>query len=186
MESRCTSIPEVQVISPKVFGDERGYFLETFRQDAYQQIGITDDFVQDNQSFSRKGVLRGIHYQIHQTQGKLVQVTYGKVFDVAVDLRRKSPTFGRWVGQELSDKNHLQLWLPTGFGHGFLVLSEEAIFQYKTTDYYAPQWERTIRWNDPQLNIEWPLLDVPFTISGKDQNALYFSEAEVFEGVEGS
>jgi dTDP-4-dehydrorhamnose 3,5-epimerase len=181
IEVITTKIPEVLVIQPKVFGDARGYFMETFRKDEYARIGLTSDFVQDNQSVSRKGVLRGIHYQIRQAQGKLVRVTLGSVFDVAVDLRRKSPTFGQWVGQELSEENHKQLWLPAGFGHGFLVTSETACFQYMTTDYYAPEWERTISWNDPDLNIQWPQLDFPFTISEKDGRGQVFKTAQVYE-----
>jgi dTDP-4-dehydrorhamnose 3,5-epimerase len=183
IECRQTAIPDVLVISPKVFGDSRGYFLETFRKDEYAAAGITAEFIQDNQSFSSKGVLRGIHYQIHQPQGKLVRVTHGTVYDVAVDLRRHSSTFGRWVGQELSEDNHLLFWLPPGFGHAFLVLSATACFQYKTTDYYAPQWERTICWDDPDLQIQWPQLDVPFTISDKDRQGTFFKTAEKYEDI---
>lgn len=180
MDYWSTAIPDVIVIQPKVFGDSRGYFFESYRQDAYAEIGISGAFVQDNQSFSRQGVLRGIHYQIQHAQGKLVRVTYGKVLDVAVDLRKSSSTFGKWVSQELSDENHLQFWIPAGFGHAFLVLSETACFQYKTTDYYAPQWERTICWNDPELNIRWPELGCPFTISEKDQHGAAFQAAETY------
>lgn len=175
-----TAIPDVMVIQPKVFGDSRGYFFESYRHDAYAEIGIREDFVQDNQSFSRQGVLRGIHYQIQHAQGKLVRVTHGKVLDVAVDLRKSSSTFGKWVSQELSDENHLQFWIPAGFGHAFLVLSETACFQYKTTDYYAPEWERTICWNDRDLSIQWPDLGCQFTISEKDQHGAAFQAAETY------
>jgi dTDP-4-dehydrorhamnose 3,5-epimerase len=182
MEHSQTEIKDVLVFHPKVFGDERGYFMETFRADKFQSLGLDYEFVQDNQSFSRKGVLRGIHYQIKQAQGKLVRVTSGSVFDLAVDLRRQSPTFGKWVGQVLSGENHDQLWLPPGFGHAFLVLSDTVNFQYKTTDYYAPEWERTIQWGDPDLNIQWPVLDVPYVISEKDRNGKPFKSAQVYEG----
>jgi dTDP-4-dehydrorhamnose 3,5-epimerase len=175
-----TAIPDVLVIQPDIFGDSRGYFFESYRLDAYSAIGLDMQFVQDNQSLSRLGVLRGIHYQIKHAQGKLVRVTQGRVLDVAVDLRKSSATFGRWVCQELSDENHLQFWIPPGFGHAFLVLSASACFQYKTTDYYAPEWERTIRWNDSTLNIEWPQLKNPFHISDKDQNGLAFEAAELY------
>jgi dTDP-4-dehydrorhamnose 3,5-epimerase len=175
-----TEIPDVLVIQPKVFGDARGFFLESYRRDVYTAKGIQADFVQDNQSFSRKGVLRGIHYQIQHAQAKLVQVTQGSVLDVAVDLRKSSATYGHWVSQELSDENHFQFWIPAGFGHAFLVLSDTACFQYKTTDYYAPEWERTICWNDPTLNIQWPDLGCPFTVSDKDQHGASFEVAETY------
>jgi dTDP-4-dehydrorhamnose 3,5-epimerase len=180
LEVLKTEIPDLLVIQPKIFGDARGYFLESYRRDVYAAMGIQSDFVQDNQSFSRKGVLRGIHYQIQHAQGKLVHVTQGRVLDIAVDLRKSSATFGYWVSQELSDENHLQFWIPVGFGHAFLVLSETACFQYKTTDYYAPEWERTICWNDPTLNIQWPDLECPFTVSDKDQHGASFKEAETY------
>lgn len=182
MEVLQTTIPEVMVIKPKVFGDERGYFFESFSQKEFAEMGLTLNFVQDNQSLSKKGVLRGIHYQIEQSQGKLVRVTAGSVLDVAVDLRRQSSTFGQWVSQELSAENFLQLWIPPGFGHAFLVLSDSAVFQYKTTDFYAPQHERTILWNDEDLGIDWPLLNVEYQLSGKDQQGTPFLQAEVYEG----
>ena len=154
-----TSIAEVMIIEPKVFGDERGFFYESFNQKTFNETtGSHYQFVQDNHSRSSKGVLRGLHYQIEQPQGKLVRVVRGAVFDVAVDIRKSSPTFGQWVGVELSEDNHKQLWIPAGFAHGFLVLSDSADFLYKTTDYYAPQHERCIAWNDPEINIQWPLL----------------------------
>lgn len=183
MEYQRTAIADVLVISPKVFGDERGYFLETYKKSEYEKIGIRGEFLQDNLSFSHRGVLRGIHYQIKQPQGKLVSVVTGIVYDIAVDLRKESLSYGQWVGQELSEANHLQFWLPPGFGHAFLVLSDTAGFQYKTTDYYAPQWERTIQWNDPDLNIQWPQMDVPYIISEKDRNGIPFHKADTYEGV---
>ena len=176
-----TSIPEVLVIEPKVCGDRRGYFMEVYRENVFGEHGIAGPFVQDNQSSSSRGVLRGLHYQIRQPQGKLVRVLSGRVFDVAVDLRRRSPTCGRWVGAELSAENHRMFWVPPGFGHGFLVLSEQAEFFYKCTDYYAPEHERTIRWDDPDLGVAWPLpagLDV--VVSDKDRAGLPFGQAELF------
>lgn len=168
-----TAIPEVLIIEPKVFGDARGFFLESFNQRAFAEAtGVTLDFVQDNHSRSAKGVLRGLHYQVIQPQGKLVRVVRGAVFDVAVDIRKGSSTFGTWVGVELTEDNHRQLWVPPGFAHGFVVLSDTADFLYKTTDYYAPQHERCISWNDPEIGIEWPLakyqIDVP-QLSEKDK-----------------
>ena len=157
MKATRLAIPEVVLIEPKVFGDARGFFFESYNQRAFNEATGTDfQFVQDNHSRSAKGVLRGLHYQLRQPQGKLVRVVQGAVFDVAVDIRKSSPTFGQWVGVELSADNHRQLWVPPGFAHGFLVLSESAEFLYKTTDYYAPQHERCIAWNDPQLAIAWP------------------------------
>lgn len=153
-----TRLSDVILVQPGVFEDERGFFFETYREDRFSQSGIDDNFVQDNHSGSRKGVLRGLHYQIRQAQGKLVRVISGEIFDVAVDIRRSSPTFGQWVGVNLSSENKLQLWVPAGFAHGFYVLSGWAEVTYKTTNYYAPQWERTILWNDPQIGVEWPLL----------------------------
>lgn len=177
-----TAIPEVLVVEPKVFGDERGFFYESFNQRVWQEkTGLNRTFVQDNHSRSNRGVLRGLHYQIRQPQGKLVRVVVGEVFDVAVDLRRQSPTFGRWVGEILSAENKRQLWLPEGFGHGFLVLSESAEFLYRTTDYYAPEHERCIVWNDPDLAISWPLDGEP-VLSAKDAGGAAFREAEVYEG----
>lgn len=174
-----TKIPEVKIIEPKVFGDERGYFMETFRQDIFnQEVGATD-FVQENQSLSKKNILRGLHYQIQQPQGKLVRVTQGSVFDVAVDLRQSSPTFKQWVGVEISAENKRQLWVPEGFAHGFYVLSETAEFVYKCTNFYAPEHDRNIIWNDPEIGIEWPLMTDP-QLSEKDQNAPRLEVAEVY------
>ena len=176
-----TDIPDVLIIEPKVFGDARGFFYESFNQKVWQEkTGLTTAFVQDNHSRSEKNVLRGLHYQIQQPQGKLVRVVRGAVFDVAVDLRQSSPSFGRWVGVELSEDNHRQLWIPEGFAHGFLVLSDFAEFLYKTTDYWAPQHEITIIWNDPDLAIAWPLQDTP-TLSAKDAKGTIFKEAEKFK-----
>ena len=159
MKATRLSIPEVVLIEPKVFGDARGFFFESFNQKAFNEAtGTNHQFVQDNHSRSSRGVLRGLHYQIQQPQGKLVRVARGAVFDVAVDIRKSSPTFGQWVGAELSEDNQHQLWVPPGFAHGFLVLSESADFLYKTTDYYAPQHERSIAWNDPSIGISWPAL----------------------------
>ena len=176
-----TEIPDVLIIEPKVFGDARGFFYESFNQKVWREkTGIDAVFVQDNHSRSARNVLRGLHYQIRQPQGKLVRVVKGAVFDVAVDLRRKSPTFGRWVGTELSEENRRQLWIPVGFAHGFLVLSDVAEFLYKTTDYWAPEYERTINWNDPDLAVAWPLQGEP-VLSAKDAKGTAFKEAEVFE-----
>ena len=176
-----TAIPDVLIIEPKVFGDARGFFYESFNGRAFDEaVGRHVEFVQDNHSRSSKGVLRGLHYQIQQPQGKLVRVARGAVFDVAVDVRKSSPTFGKWVGVELSEDNHRQLWVPPGFAHGFLVLSEAADFLYKTTDYYAPEFERCIRWDDPELAITWPLSDVP-QLSAKDAAGQRLQTAEVFE-----
>jgi dTDP-4-dehydrorhamnose 3,5-epimerase len=175
-----TTIPDVLIIEPKVFGDARGFFFESFNQAAFTEAtGFNASFVQDNHSRSSKGVLRGLHYQIQQPQGKLVRVVRGAVFDVAVDIRQSSPTFGQWEGVELSEDNHRQLWIPPGFAHGFLVLSDSAEFLYKTTDYYAPQFERCIAWNDASIGIEWPLDDVP-QLSAKDQAGVTLSQAELF------
>ena len=157
-----TAIPDVLIIEPKVFGDERGFFYESFNAAAFEAAtGLKRSFVQDNHSKSQRGVLRGLHYQIQQPQGKLVRVVAGEVFDVAVDLRRSSPSFGRWVGVHLSAQNQRQLWIPEGFAHGFVVLSESAEFLYKTTDYYAPAHERSLLWNDPQIGIGWPFTEPP-------------------------
>ena len=172
-----TAIPEVVIIEPKVFGDARGFFFESFNQKAFNEAtGTNHQFVQDNHSRSAKGVLRGLHYQIQQPQGKLVRVVRGAVFDVAVDIRKSSPTFGRWVGAELSEDNQHQLWVPPGFAHGFLVLSDMADFLYKTTDYYAPQYERSILWNDSDLNIDWPIGEP--ILSNKDRQGLKFNSAD--------
>lgn len=176
-----TAIPEVLILEPKVFGDDRGFFFESFNQQQFEQLtGVKTDFVQDNHSKSAKGVLRGLHYQIQQAQGKLVRVVAGEVFDVAVDVRRQSSTFGQWVGVVLSAENKRQLWVPPGFAHGFVVLKDGTEFLYKTTDYYAPQYERCIRWNDPAINIQWPITEAP-ALSAKDQLGLDFVNAEVFE-----
>lgn len=166
-----TAIPGVLIIEPRVFGDERGYFMETYRASTYAELGIAQSMVQDNQSFSRRGVLRGLHVQHPHAQGKLVQVLAGEVFDVAVDIRRGSPHFGHWVGVSLSAENKRQFWVPQGFAHGFLVTSEHALFVYKNTDYYSPETEFSVRWDDPDIAIEWPLDGMP-ELSEKDTNAL--------------
>ncbi len=174
------ALPDVLLLEPKVFGDTRGLFFESYTRKAFlQATGLDVDFVQDNHSRSVQGVLRGLHYQIQQPQGKLVRVTTGAVFDVAVDIRASSPTFGQWVGEELSAANQKMLWVPPGFAHGFLVLSENAEFLYKTTDYYAPAYERAIAWNDPQIGVDWPLPFAPL-LSAKDQAAVCLQDAEVF------
>lgn len=180
MQVVTTALPDVLILEPKVFGDERGFFFESFNARQFAEAtGLHPEFVQDNHSRSAKGVLRGLHYQVQQAQGKLVRVTAGEVFDVAVDLRRSSPTFGQWVGVHLSAENKRQVWVPEGFAHGFVVLSEFAEFLYKTTDYYAPEHERCIRWNDPTLAIDWPLTEAP-QLSAKDQAGLSFHDAAVF------
>jgi dTDP-4-dehydrorhamnose 3,5-epimerase len=176
-----TAIPEVLIFEPKVFGDDRGFFFESFNQKQFEQaVGRQVVFVQDNHSKSVKNVLRGLHYQIQNPQGKLVRVAQGEVFDVAVDIRKNSPTFGRWVGVLLSAENKKQLWVPEGFAHGFLVLSETAEFLYKTTDYYAPQHERSIVWNDPTLQIDWPLAASQPVLAAKDAAGTSLSQAECF------
>ena len=176
-----TAIPDVFILEPKVFGDDRGFFFESFNQQTFQNLtGVKANFVQDNHSKSSANVLRGLHYQIEQAQGKLVRVTAGEVFDVAVDIRRQSATFGKWVGVVLSGENKRQLWIPPGFAHGFLVMRDDTEYLYKTTDYYAPQHERCIRWDDPAIGIEWPITRFPI-LSGKDQLGLAFSQAEIFE-----
>jgi len=175
-----TAIPDVIVIEPKVFADDRGFFLESYQKQRFSEAGIPFDFVQDNHSKSQQGVLRGLHYQLQQTQGKLVRVVAGEIFDVAVDIRKSSPTFGKWVGDHLSAENKKMLWVPSGFAHGFLVTSSSAEVLYKTTDYYAPQWERSIMWNDPMININWPLNRNNPTLSIKDESGKPLSEAEVF------
>lgn len=177
-----TAIPDVLIIEPKVFGDSRGFFFESFNKKSFRDAtGVDADFVQDNHSRSAKGVLRGLHYQIEQPQGKLVRVVRGAVFDVAVDLRKSSTTFGKWVGAELTEENHRQMWVPPGFAHGFLTLTDTADFLYKTTDYYAPQFERCIAWNDPALAIAWPLAGDPPQISAKDQAGELLANAQVFD-----
>ena len=181
MEIEVTAIPDVLLFKPKVFGDERGFFMETFRETWFSDRGLNVNFVQDNHSASSKGVLRGLHYQVQQPQGKLVRVTAGEVFDVAVDLRRQSPTFGQSVGVILSAENRHLFWVPPGFAHGFLVLSERAEFSYKCTDYYAPEHERSLLWNDPVLGIDWPELGPEYPIlSAKDRAGMRLAEAEVF------
>jgi dTDP-4-dehydrorhamnose 3,5-epimerase len=174
------SIPGVLIIEPKVFGDERGFFYESFNEKVWQEkTGLTIRFVQDNHSRSGRNVLRGLHYQISQPQGKLVRVSAGEVFDVAVDIRKGSPTFGKWAGVRLSAENKRQLWVPEGFAHGFLVLSDVAEFLYKTTDYWAPEYERSIIWSDPDLSIEWPLEGEPI-LAGKDAEGKRFRDADAF------
>lgn len=181
MKATPLAIPEVILFEPKVFGDDRGFFYESFNQARFEEaVGHTVKFVQDNHSKSSKGVLRGLHYQIQQTQGKLVRAVQGEVFDVAVDIRRSSPTFGCWVGKVLSAENKRQLWVPEGFAHGFVVLSDTAEFLYKTTDYYAPAFERSILWSDKDVAIDWGLQESPL-LSAKDSMALPLANAEVFE-----
>jgi len=175
-----TGLPEVVILEPKVFGDDRGFFYESFNAKGFSQAtGIERSFVQDNHSRSARNVLRGLHYQISQPQGKLVRVVSGSVFDVAVDIRRSSPRFGEWIGVELSAENKRQLWIPEGFAHGFVVLSEFAEFLYKTTDYYAPEFERSLRWDDPAIGIEWPFQGEPL-LSKKDAAAPALADAELF------
>ena len=176
-----TLIHDVILIEPKVFSDERGFFLESYQKKRFAEAGIQADFVQDNHSKSQQGTLRGLHYQIQQAQGKLVRVVVGEIFDVAVDIRRTSPTFGKWVGDYLSAENNRILWVPPGFAHGFYVTSPEAEVLYKTTDYYAPQWECSIVWNDPTIGIDWPTGNTDPILSPKDAAGSLFHEAEVFE-----
>ncbi|QNM97251.1 dTDP-4-dehydrorhamnose 3,5-epimerase [Chitinimonas koreensis] len=180
MQAIPTAIPDVVILEPKVWGDARGFFYESFNARLFRELtGAEVEFVQDNHSKSARGVLRGLHYQIQQPQGKLVRVAAGEVLDVAVDLRKSSPTFGRWVSVRLSAENRRQLWVPAGFAHGFVVLSETAEFLYKTTDYYAPEHERCVAWNDPTLAIDWEFDGVP-QLSGKDQQGKALGEADVF------
>jgi len=181
MEFVPTQLPEVVLIKPKVFGDARGFFLESWQQNNFAHAGIDAQFVQDNHSRSSQWTLRGMHYQIQNTQGKLVRVTRGAVFDVAIDVRKSSPTFGQWVGVELNDTNHHMLWVPPGFAHGFLALSETVDFLYKVTDVYAPQHERTVRWNDPEVGIAWPLpLGVSPVLAARDASASNLKDIEAF------
>lgn len=180
MEFVQTKIPDILIIEPQVYGDERGFFLETFRENKFIEAGIVEKFVQENHSSSQKGVLRGLHYQIKQTQGKLVRAIAGEILDIAVDLRRSSPTFSQWIGIILSETNKRQLWIPKGFAHGFYVLSEQAEVTYKVTDYYAPEWERSILWDDPQLGIDWQISTPPI-LSPKDLAGKSFQNAEIFE-----
>lgn len=180
MQIQTTAIPDLLIIEPKVFGDERGFFFESFNERRFTELtGVKTNFVQDNHSKSAKNVLRGLHYQIRQPQGKLVRVIAGEVFDVAVDIRKSSPTFGQWVGVMLSADNKRQLWIPEGFAHGFVVTSASAEFLYKTTDYWAPEFERSILWDDPAIGIEWPI-DAEPLLSGKDKIGKLLAEAEVF------
>ena len=182
MQITRLAIPDVILIEPKVFSDARGFFFESFNQRAFNAATGTDyQFVQDNHSRSSQGVLRGLHYQIQQPQGKLVRVVQGAVLDVAVDIRKSSPTFGQWVGVELNADNHHQLWVPPGFAHGFVVLSETAEFLYKTTDYYAPEYERCIAWDDPALAIDWKDIKLTIKLSNKDQQGSKMDNAELFE-----
>ncbi|MDO8652817.1 MAG: dTDP-4-dehydrorhamnose 3,5-epimerase [Undibacterium sp.] len=180
MKVISTNLPEVLLLEPKVFGDERGFFYESFNAINFAELtGLDVQFVQDNHSKSTKNVLRGMHYQIQQAQGKLVRVTSGEVFDVAVDLRKSSPRFGLWTGTTLSADNHRQMWIPPGFAHGFVVTSNAAEFLYKTTDYWAPEYERCLQWNDPAVGIQWPILDKPI-MSAKDQQGKLLTDAEIF------
>lgn len=179
MKVTATEIPDVLILEPKLFGDERGFFVESFNTAKFHKAtGLDVHFVQDNHSRSGKGVLRGLHYQIQHAQGKLVRVVSGAVFDVAVDIRKKSSTFGQWVGVELSESNHRQLWVPEGFAHGFMVLTDRADFLYKTTDYYSPEHERCIHWSDQEIGIKWP--DIEPVLSPKDQMGIRFQDAEKF------
>ena len=181
MQFSPAAIPDILIIQPQLFGDERGFFMETYQFERFSAAGISHHFVQDNHSGSRRGTLRGLHYQIRKPQGKLVRVIAGEIFDVAVDIRRSSETFGKWVGQHLSAENKLQLWIPPGFAHGFYVLTDWAEVVYKATDYYSPEWECTLSWNDPTIGIEWPLLagEEPI-ISSKDRQGKSIHEAEVY------
>ena len=177
-----TGIPDVILIEMDVFEDERGFFVESYNTKKFSKAGISDDFVQDNHSGSGKGVLRGMHYQIRHTQGKLIEIVVGKVFDVVVDLRRSSPTFGKWVGAYLSPQIRAQLWIPPGFAHGYYVMSEWAEIKYKVTDFYAPEWERTLMWNDPEVGIEWPLPEEKKPLlSAKDAKGNFLNNTDVFE-----
>lgn len=180
MKIAPTQLPEVLVIEPQVFGDERGFFLESWNQASFAEAGLDLQFVQDNHSRSARGVLRGIHYQLSRPQGKLVRVTAGRVFDVAVDLRRSSPRFGRWAGAELSAENKRMMWVPPGFGHGFLTIEEGTDFLYKCTEFYAPDDEHCIAWDDPQIGVEWPLGGIEPSLSRKDQAGLPLAEASLY------
>jgi len=175
-----TDLPGVLILEPKVFGDARGFFQETWNAKVFAEIGIDAQFVQDNHSRSAKGILRGLHYQVQDPQGKLVRVTSGRVFDVAVDIRRSSPHFGRWTGVELSGENKRMFWVPPGFAHGFVALEDETDFLYKCTALYAPQWDRSIAWNDPDIAIDWPLEGLAPLLSAKDVAAIALKDAEVF------
>lgn len=181
MKIISTPIPDIRLIQPKIFEDDRGFFLESYQKRQYAEAGIDADFVQDNHSKSYHGILRGLHYQIKKPQGKLMRVIAGEIYDIAVDIRRSSPTFGKWFGTYLSSENKQMLWVPVGFAHGFYVTSQEAEVLYKTTDYYFPQWERTIAWNDPTIDISWPLQNELPILSPKDEAGKFLPEAEVFE-----
>lgn len=182
MKAIRTAIPEVIVLEPRIFGDARGFFMESYNRRTFAELtGCDPDFVQDNHSRSARGVLRGLHYQIRQPQGKLVRVVSGAVFDVAVDIRRSSPTCGQWVGEVLSAENQRQIWVPPGFAHGFLVLSETADFLYKTTDYYVPEHERCITWDDPELAVAWPLIGLELRLSARDMQGISFAQADLFD-----
>jgi dTDP-4-dehydrorhamnose 3,5-epimerase len=182
MKFSPTRIPDVILIEPQLFGDERGFFMETWQVEHFKEAGITATFVQDNHSGSRQGTLRGLHYQIQQPQGKLLRVSVGEIFDVAVDIRKSSPTFGQWVGASLSAENKRQLWVPPGFAHGFYVLSEWAELIYKASDFYAPEHDRTLSWNDPSIAIDWPLLPgLDPILSQKDQNGASLEDADCFD-----
>ena len=181
MNIKPTSIPEVLTLEPTAYEDERGYFMETFRASDFQKSDVNVDFVQDNQSKSKQGTLRGLHYQLNFPQGKLIRVIHGEIFDVAVDLRKSASTFGCWVGEKLSSKNKKQLWVPPGFAHGFYVLSEEAEVFYKCTEYYHPEHDRNLLWNDERLAIEWPLIHSAPILSVRDQHASPFSKADLFQ-----
>jgi dTDP-4-dehydrorhamnose 3,5-epimerase len=176
-----TPLPDVLLIEPKVFQDERGFFLESYQKKKFSEAGVPFEFVQDNHSKSCQGVLRGLHYQLQQPQGKLLRVVAGEIFDVAVDIRKHSPTFGKWFGTYLSAENKHMLWVPIGFAHGFYVTSPEAELLYKTTDFYAPEWERSILWNDPSIGIQWPLVGDSPSLSSRDKVGSLLSEAEIFE-----
>jgi dTDP-4-dehydrorhamnose 3,5-epimerase len=182
MEITPTTISDVLIVTPHVFGDERGFFMETYHTRRFASFGIDVKFVQDNHSGSKQQILRGLHYQIHQAQGKLVRVVVGEIFDVAVDLRRSSPFFGKWVGHNLSAQNKVQMWIPPGFAHGFYVLSNWAEVVYKATDFYAPEWDRTLLWNDADLSIDWPLINgQPPIVSEKDAEGTLLRLAETYE-----
>jgi dTDP-4-dehydrorhamnose 3,5-epimerase len=182
MRFKPTKFPEVILVEPAVYSDERGFFMETYRAENFAKAGIANNFVQDNHSGSVQGILRGLHYQIRQPQGKMVQVVSGEIFDVAVDLRRSSPFFGKWVGEILSAENKRQLWIPVGFAHGFYVLSEWVDVIYKVTEYYAPEWDRTLLWNDPDIGIAWPLIGgSELLVSDKDAEGLPLKDAETFD-----
>ncbi|WP_172199998.1 dTDP-4-dehydrorhamnose 3,5-epimerase [Niveibacterium sp. COAC-50] len=182
MQVTATALPEVLILEPKVFGDSRGFFMESFNANTFREAtGLDVQFVQDNHSRSTRGVLRGLHYQLQQPQGKLVRVPRGRVFDVAVDMRRSSPNFGKWVGVELSEDNHRQLWIPAGFAHGFVVLSDSADFLYKTTDYYAPAHERCLKWNDTTVCVQWPPEGIEPSLSAKDQLGKPLADCDTFD-----